>query len=110
MPQPFKIPEPIDNEHLRLEDVPAETADWRLIVKFAHTFNGYKAHGSFEACAVIANERRHDSLSDLRTCLFFEQRRYNHFGHPPDEKAMDYIRSLLSQIRAKLTAREEAKP
>jgi hypothetical protein len=36
------------------------------------TFNGYNVWGSFETCAEIANAQRHDSLTNLRTCLFFE--------------------------------------
>jgi len=59
------------------------------ISKFAHSFNGYEHHGSFEKCAAVANtvlEKYNktgtldDSLSldDLRTCLFFEYRRARH--------------------------------
>jgi hypothetical protein len=40
----------------------------------------------------------------LRTCLFFEQRRWRHFGDEPDEEAMEYIRSVVQKIRAKLAA------
>jgi hypothetical protein len=93
---------PIDNDDLRLADVPPRSADWKDIVKFAHTFDGYSAHGSFEACGAIANQRSNATLTDLRTCLFFEQRRWNHYGREPDADTMEYIRSLLDQIRSKL--------
>jgi hypothetical protein len=96
------LPTPIDNEHLRSTDVPTRSADWKEIVQFSHTFNGYEAHGSHAACAAIANARRHETLTDLRTCLFFEQRRWNHRGGFPDAVAMEYIRSLLDQIRDKV--------
>lgn len=69
------LPEPIDNEHLQASDVPPDTAEWKDIVQFALSFNGYKARGSFEVAGKIANERRNETLTDLRTCLFFEQRR-----------------------------------
>ena len=98
-------PEPIDNEHLRLSDVPEESADWASIQRFALRFDGYQAHGSFQKCAAIANKPRHDTLTDLRTCLFFEQRRWRHFGEHPDDKAMAYIRSLVEQIRTTLAMR-----
>ncbi|HEX4146612.1 MAG TPA: hypothetical protein VHY91_24130 [Pirellulales bacterium] len=97
------FPNPIDNEQLRLADVPPRSAQWSEIVKRAHTFDGYKAHGSFAVCGTIANERRHETLTDLRTYLFFEQRRWNHFGRDPEAGAMEYIRSLLDQIKAKLS-------
>ena len=104
------LPKPIDNEDLRLSDVPSESADWHDIVRFAHTFNGYSVHGSFGACGEIANEHRNETLTDLRTCLFFEQRRWNHYGRPPDAEAMAYIKSLIEQIRGRLISRADNSP
>ncbi len=40
-------------------------------------------------------------LDDLRTCLFFEQRRWRHFDRHPDEKSMTYIRALVEAVRGK---------
>lgn len=76
-----------DNE-LRLEMVPKSDAGWHTIQEFALTFDGYGLHGSFEKCAEIANSRRHETIGDLRTCLFFEQRRWRHFGEAPNEEAI----------------------
>jgi len=92
------LPKPISNEQLRRDDVPAPSAEWSTIWTFALTFNGFKEQGSFHACAVIANEQRSATLTDLRTCLFFEQRRWHHYGDYPDEEAAVYIRSLLQRI------------
>ena len=79
--------------------LPSASAGWEEIEEFALTFNGYKANGSFGACAEIANSHRHESLTNLQTFLFFEQRRWRHFGDEPDEEAMEYIRTLLTMIR-----------
>jgi hypothetical protein len=43
-----------------------------------------------------------EELAELRNCLFFEPRRWNHYGHAPDEEAMKSIRRLVAQIRAKV--------
>jgi hypothetical protein len=94
----------IDNKVLSLADIPGAEADWPAISRFALTFDGYCAWGSFEKCAEIANAQRHYSLTDLRTCLFFEQRRYHHFGEAPDEKAMAYLREVLDKIRSRVAA------
>ena len=94
------LPNPIENTQLGLSDIPASTSDWDTIQNFALTFNAFKIHGSFEKCAEIANNERHDTLTNLRTCLFFEQRRWQHFGDDPDEEAMVYIIYLLDKIRA----------
>ncbi|MGD9634711.1 MAG: hypothetical protein AB7G28_21240 [Pirellulales bacterium] len=88
----------IPNNALTIADVPEEAADLSSIFTFALSFNGYKAWGRGE-CAKIANSRRHGSLTDLRTCLFFEQRRWHHFGYEPDEAAVTYFRDLVKRIR-----------
>jgi hypothetical protein len=92
----------ITNSELMLADIPQADADWDVIGEFALTYDGYKAWGSFEKCAEIANARRDGSLADLRTCLFFEQRRWRHFGDDPDRETMSYIRGLVEQIRSRV--------
>lgn len=66
----------ITHEDLKLDDVPEPTAGWDEIGRFALTLNGYERLGSFEECARIANDCRHDSLPNARACLFFEQPRH----------------------------------
>ena len=88
-------------EDLRLSDIPAVDAPIDVIFSFALTFNGY-AQGGFDACVEIARKRLHGSLSELRTCLFFEQRCYRHAGEIPDVQAQVYIRSLIGKIRDQL--------
>jgi hypothetical protein len=102
------MPIEIANADLTEAHVPPPDAQWRPIGRFALTFNGYEAWGSFANCAQIANHWAHvyaerqelpQSLTELRTCLFFEQRRWRHFGYDPDDEAMAYIRALLEEIR-----------
>jgi|ERR1700722_481239 len=89
---------------LVVSDIPSPDADWSTISEFALTFNAYEALGSLEACAEIANARTAITLTDLRTCLFYEQRRWRHFGEKPDPSSMEYIRGILEKIRAKIGA------
>jgi len=91
--------DPISNEALTLDQVPPDDASWPVIAEFALTFDGYEYWEGFERCAEIANNHQHGTLTELRTCLFFEQRRWRHFGTDPDDEAMLYIRSLLGKIR-----------
>jgi hypothetical protein len=95
----------ISNKDLSLLSIPNPDASWAEMGEFALTFDGYKVWGSFEKCAEIANSRRHESLTDLRTCLFFEQRRWRHFGENPVEETMVYIRSLVEEIRSMVAKR-----
>ena len=92
----------IPNDQLKLESVPSPNADWQQIEQFALTYSGYTECGSFERCAEIANAHRNSTLSELRTCLYFEQRRWRHFGETPTTDAMTYIRELVEKIRQKL--------
>lgn len=89
----------ISNEELTVAMIPSATASYGEIEEFALTYDGYNSCGSFEKCAEIANAQRHSSLDDLRTCLFFEQRRWRHFGCHPDEEATLYIRQIIERIR-----------
>ena len=96
-------------------DVPSSGAAWAEIGRFALSFNGYEHQGSFEKCAEIANRWRDayrgegplpDSLTELRTCLFFEQRRWRHFGLDPSEEGTDYVHAVVERIRERVRSRE----
>lgn len=95
------FPQQIPNHRLRADKIPPADADWSAIQRFALTFDGYGHWGQRE-CADVANSRRQGTLTELRTCLFFEQRRWRHFGDDPDPETMTYIRSLLEQIRVRV--------
>ena len=101
----------IANTELSESDLPSPDAGWREIGRFALSFNGYEAWGSFRKCADVADRWADavratatlpDSLTELRTCLFFEQRRWRHFGFDPDEEAMRYIGALVEEIRKRV--------
>lgn len=95
----------IPNNELQLAQIPGDDASFAELCEFAHTFNGYQAFGSFEACAEIANRGDHSTLRHLRACLFFEARRWRHFGEDPDPETLAEWRQLISKIREKVGAR-----
>ena len=98
--------EDISTRSLHGSDLPSRNARWLTIAQFALTFDGYGHWGSFKRCAAIANQRRHRTLNELRTCLFFEQRRWHHLAINPDRKTMHYIRGLIEELRTRLRRRE----
>ncbi len=61
------------NLDLTLEDIPLPSMPWREMSSFALSFDGYEHWGSVDKCADIANARPPVTLTELRTCLFFEQ-------------------------------------
>ena len=105
----------IANANLTADNIPMPNAEWYSIAEFALTFDAYSHWGSFDKCADIANRSAQTyaqrrvlsvSLAELRTCLFFEQRRYHHFGHGPDETEMRYIHALVEGIRERVVTGE----
>ena len=100
----------IPTVQLKVSDVPADAADLEDLLRFALPFDGYRHWGSFSRCAEIANARDHGSLDKLRTCLFFEARRWHHFGDSPDEEETRYWRWLVAEIRLRLQRLESLSP
>ena len=98
----------LSNAELTVEMVPTRDADWETIIEFARTFDAYSYWGSFHRCAEVANAQASSTLTELRTCLFFEHRRWHHFGDYPDPPGMEYIRGLLDKIRAFILAGDRA--
>jgi hypothetical protein len=96
----------IPHHELREEHVPRPDAQWGRIIPFASTFNAYEQLGGFEPAAIAGNEKARDlracTLTDLRAALFFEYRRYNHFGDDPDAPAMIHLHALVEEIRRRI--------
>jgi hypothetical protein len=105
----------IPNTELIEGQIPSAGAAWKSILAFSMSFNGYKHWGSFKKCREVAKEgidqyrSRHKltrSLTDLRTCLFYEARRWQHFKKNPTKAGMEYIRALVEEIRVRVQAHE----
>jgi hypothetical protein len=103
---------PSNEPLLKATDVPPATASWGAIGAFALTLDGYDAIGQRE-CGVLANRVNGEfakkpetlqalSLREARACLFFEQRRFHHFGWEPKGVGREYINALLDAIRNKI--------
>jgi hypothetical protein len=99
----------IHNTDLRLEQIPSATSVFSIIWEFALTFDGYDRIKDIGVFAnKIASEFEVDqatvkklSLTELRACLFYEQRRNRHSQPMEDEPEgleREYISSLLTEI------------
>ena len=90
--------------------VPApSTRNWSDVEHYALQFDGYAAIGGFDACGDLANAVAHSfattgalprDKAHLRACLFFEARRWRHFGSEPDEQTWSYIKAILQMLHA----------
>ena len=89
------------NSELSPGDIPSFREPWVRIEPFALTFDGFRYWGSIEKCAQVA-AKPPSTLTDLRTCLFYEARRWKHAGKSPDEISMKRIGALLFAISQKV--------
>jgi hypothetical protein len=105
----------IPNSQLREEDLPTKRAGWSKIVPFAQSFNGYEHCGSVQKCRDVANEGvalhkgnkvLDQSLTDLRTCLFYEARRWRHLEKKPTKSGLKYVHALVEAIRVRVKTNE----
>ena len=80
-------------------------------------FNGYAYCGSVKKCHEVArqgivlhksNRDLEQSLTDLRTCLFYEARRWQHLEKTPNKAALAYVHALLEAIRVRVRSKELA--
>lgn len=88
--------------------VPASDAPWFEIWEFALSYNAYERHDGFDGAARIGNDAAEawardravpQDLARARAALFFEQRRYRHFGFDPENEDAHYVRALVDGIR-----------
>ena len=96
----------ISNDQLLLECIPDPDGDLWGWERFAHTINGYDVMGGFEPCADLANAGTPTTLTELRCCLFFEQRRERWNGGFTTNEVL--IRDLPRAIRQKVANGELA--
>ena len=96
----------VGNAELTPSDIPSFKETWARIESFALTFDGFKHWGSVEKCAEVAQAKRPGSLTELRTCLFYEARRWKLAKKPPDVPSMKYVRALVYAIREKVDSGE----
>jgi hypothetical protein len=103
-PQGAFVANAILNDNLRPAMVPTRHASWEAIEEFALSYDGY---GYWSDVAELANRclrgwTRDRSLpgtvDELRGCLFYEQRRWHHFGQEPQGRATEYFQAMLDAI------------
>jgi hypothetical protein len=107
--------EKIPNSQLLSADLPSRRAAWKNIIPFAHSFNGYEQWGSVQKCREVsrlgiaqykAKRDLDQSLTELRTCLFFEARRWKHLEKDPNKACLVYVHALVEAIRLRVQAKE----
>jgi hypothetical protein len=90
-----------------------EAFTWEASGAFAHLLHGYDVSSALDLgeLAFWANERAdeaamagswHGTAIELWLCLFYEHRRFRHFGFAPAGADRDLIARLWRQLRSQL--------
>lgn len=100
----------ISHEHLKLEDLPTACADYEQLWPFCLSFDGYRAASLAGAdCEAVAERTEREDLKQasmecLRITAFIRQRAIK-WGNswPPDERLLNAIRSVVDEIRRRIS-------
>ena len=92
----------IPSEKLARDDVPVAKAQWREIIEFSATFDIQSELPQGTSVSGVDSVGPESSVSELRCALYVEWRRYNHFGHYPEDQVLQQARRVLAWIREKL--------
>ena len=96
----------ITNAALARTDVPEPGDTWEAVSDFALSYDGYAYWDDLPELANRCVQRwtRDRSLpatiDELRGCLFYEQRRWHHFGGDPAGRSAEYMAALVDALRA----------
>lgn len=106
----------VPNGELVATAVPQRGEAWETVSAFCLSYDGYAHWDDLPELANRALQRwtRHHTtpplLDEARACLFYEQRRWHHFGVEPVDRAADYVWALLDTVRALAPAASPAAP
>ena len=96
----------IVNAELDTTAVPGRGESWDAVSDFALSYDGYAYWDDLAtlAGAVLQRWTRRrslpDTLDELRGCLFYEQRRWHHFGEEPTGRSAEYMWAVVNAIGA----------
>lgn len=109
---------PIPHEALTRDDLPHPRDPFEEVVRFAYTFDGYAEMG-MRMCGEMANRGLKafldtgelpawlaNDLARLRSCLYFEARRWILLEREPDTRALIYVHGLIEAIGAHVDERD----
>jgi hypothetical protein len=95
------------NAELDTAVFPRRGDSWEAVSDFALSYDGYRYWDDLHelASGVLQRWTRSRSLpgtlDEVRGCLFYEQRRWHHFGEDPTGRSAEYMWALIDAISAR---------
>jgi hypothetical protein len=106
----------VTNAQLRVHGIPDRGDPWEAVSSFSLSYDGYAYWDDVSELAtrhvrVWTRDRMLPaSIDEVRACLFYEQRRWHHFGEEPNGRGAQYVWALLDTLRSLVAARSAAEP
>jgi hypothetical protein len=106
----------VPNGALTASGIPHRGDSWETVSTFALSYDGYAYWDDVAALATrslrrwIRDRTVPASIDEVRGCLFYEQRRWQHFGEDPNGRRAQYVWVLLDTLRALVTSRSLPAP
>lgn len=100
----------LSNMALTTAVIPGRSDAWDVVSDFSLSYDGYAYWDDLPELANRSVQRwTRDralpaSVDEIRGCLFYEQRRWHHFGEEPHGRAAEYVWSLLDGLRELVAA------
>jgi hypothetical protein len=104
----------VPNAQLRVHSIPGHGDTWDAISTFSLSYDGYAYWDDVSELATRSirrwtrNRTLPGSIDELRACLFYEQRRWHHFGEEPNGRGAQYVTALLDSLRNLVATRTVA--
>jgi hypothetical protein len=101
----------VPNSQVKVHTIPDHGDSWDAVSSFALSYDGYAYWDDVSELATrsIRSWTRHHtlptSIDELRACLFYEQRRWHHFGEDPNGRGALYVWALLDRLRVLVATR-----
>jgi hypothetical protein len=106
----------VPNAQLRVHGIPDRGDTWDAVSSFSLSYDGYAYWDDVSELAtrrIRSWTRQHTlptSIDEVRACLFYEQRRWHHFGEDPNGRGEKYVWALLDTLRNLVAASNSSKP
>jgi hypothetical protein len=95
----------VPNAQLKVHAIPAHGDSWDAVSTFSLSYDGY---AYWDDVTELASRSMRGwtrartlpaTVDEVRACLFYEQRRWHHFGEDPNGRGAQYIWALLDALR-----------
>ena len=96
----------ISDADLKLSNIPAPLTEWHALCDFCLSMDGYSMFTKERQQQLMHRKCIPSTLTELRTALFLEQRRFRGTDTYPDENELVYLHALVEAIRAHIALRD----